>query len=436
MGHRNDLNIVTIIIIIVLIIVLIFIIIDYCRKRTRSNKYYESNENYRSTYSNNCRFSDRKSDKRFKTRADITNDVTSGITMNPHFRVVLDQTNNRPLASLQSFAGYTPSEIRNAYGLSNIPLDGTGQIIAIVDAYTIPTILSDFQTFDSTFNIGTPNNLTVVPLGTESNKDWGLESSLDVQWVHAIAPGAQILLVQAADASLEGFNQAIKYAITHGATVVSMSWGTPEYSGEAVFDEWFSANNVIFAASSGDSGGETNWPSVSSSVVSVGGTSLNLSTVGSYVGETGWSDGGGGASVFTTIPPWQKSYGLKGNRQTPDISCIADPKTGVPVYDSFGYMGQTGWFEVGGTSLSSPIMAGIFALANQGRIVIGKQTLTNTLFQNYLYNTKNSSSFNDITIGNAGLNSCKPGYDNITGLGTPINTSMTSGFIADLINLP
>jgi subtilase family serine protease/cbb3-type cytochrome oxidase subunit 3 len=431
MGNKVDMNTLTTIIIVVFIIVLIYIIVDYFRKAKRSRR------------GDHSRFivESKKKDKKKLVRREFDLDVISDaqITINPHFKVVLGE-NNRPLTDLAAFSGYTPSEIRNAYGLTNISLDGTGETIAIIDAFTVPTVLADFATFDSTFKIGTPNNLTVVPLGQQSNDDWGLETNLDVQWVHAIAPGAKILLVQAADASIPSFTQAIDYAVAHGATVISMSWGTSEFVTEAAYDKHLSSDNVIFTASAGDVGGETNWPSVSSNVISVGGTTLDLSTDGVYVKETGWSGGGGGPSVYVTLPAWQQTYGLKGNRQTPDISCIADPLTGVPVYNSFGYMGEKGWFQVGGTSLSSPLMAGMITLANQGRTAIGKANLTNVAFQNYLYGTLGvtpdySSSFNDITIGKAGAFSCTTGYDNITGLGTPDNSSGSTGFIADLINV-
>jgi|SRR5579885_3515582 len=411
----------TLTVIIILVIVLIYIIADYLREKRRRRGERLSNREEK--YCNE------------KKRVEATNDLIPNIK--PHFKVATDKY-NRMITHLSKPIGYTPDQIRKAYGLDKISEKGKGQTIAIIDAYSNPNAIEDFKTFDSTFNLGNPGVLTVYSLGKQPSESWGLEANLDIQWAHAIAPEASIILIQAVSESLGDLSDAITYALMKGATIISMSWGSTEFSQQNFYEKNFS--HAIFVASSGDEGGIVNWPSSSLNVISVGGTSLNLDSNGNYGSEIGWSGSGGGSSVINKIPQWQASYGLKGMRQTPDISCVADPTTGVAVYDSYGYQGQLGWFRIGGTSLSSPIVAGIFAIANESRVNIGKTILSNVDLQNYIYNTlantqNYSSSFNDVTKGKAGNNSAQVGYDNVTGLGSFLNISETSGFISNLVNL-
>lgn len=340
----------------------------------------------------------------------------------------------------RSFFGYSPNQIKEAYGLNNVNADGTGQIVAIISAFSTPTVLSDFKTFDAQFGIGQPNNLVIFSQTRRTDPAWALETSLDVQWVHAIAPGATILLVQARSSSLTDLLSAVNYAKTHGASVISMSWGFAEFPLEGLKDSVFNAPDIVFLAASGDIGGVISWPATAPNVVAVGGTTLALDPDGTIISETGWSGSGGGISRYERIPGYQVLYGLTGRRQTPDISMNADPHTGVPVYNSFGYKGKKGWFQLGGTSYSVQTMAGVIALVNQLRVSNNKPVLNTITMLNYLYNTLGKGSeyvesFNDITIGKAGKNVCKTGYDNVTGLGTPRNTSDMSGLIAGLVDL-
>lgn len=358
--------------------------------------------------------------------------------MKPHFKLAERKEIIRSFGPNAIIPGYIPTNIRNAYGLNNVTNDGTGQTIAIVDAFHNPKIIDDFKAFDAQFNIGKPDKLLVKSFTQTTNEGWALEAALDVQWAHVIAPGATILLVEAASDSLTDLLNAVNYAVTQGASVVSLSWGAYEFLGQSSYNKAFSGNNVIFLASSGDTGGLVNWPSVSPNVLACGGTSLNLTKDGQYVSETGWSGSGGGKSRYEILPNWQKNFGLAGKRQTPDFSMLADPNTGVPVYNTFGVNGTTGWFQVGGTSLSCPMLAGVFAIANQIRQQNGKSNLSNSTIPNYIYNTlgKDSSNFNDIKLGKAGTFSCKSGYDNVTGLGTPLNKPNNVGFVYDLANAP
>lgn len=358
--------------------------------------------------------------------------------MIPHFKLAEKKNIIRSFGPNAVIPGYVPTKIRNAYGLNNISYDGSGQTIAIVDAFHNPTIINDFKAFDAQFNIGSPDKLIVQSFTQKTNEGWALEAALDVQWAHAIAPKATILLVEAASDSLKDLLNAVKYAVTQGASVVSMSWGSSEFLGQSNYNANFKGNNVLFLASSGDTGGLVNWPSVSPNVLACGGTTLNLAGNGQYVSEAGWSGSGGGKSRYEILPAWQKSFGLNGKRQTPDISMLADPNTGVPVYNTFGVNGTTGWFQVGGTSLSCPMLAGVFAIANQIRQQNGKSNLSNSSIPNYIYNTlgKSNNNFNDITLGRAGTFTCKSGYDNVTGLGSPLNKPGNVGFVFDLINAP
>jgi hypothetical protein len=338
-----------------------------------------------------------------------------------------------PLAQAQATvnvsAPYSPAEIRQAYGFNNISANGAGQTIAIVDAYDDPNVLSDLQTFDKTYGLSDPVFQKVNQNGSQSqlplgNSGWGMEIALDIEWAHAVAPAAKILLVEANSNSLNDLLAAVDYA-SSAAKVVSMSWGASEFSSETSYDSHFSPQlhpGVTFIASSGDSGGRTLWPSVSPNVLSVGGTSLTIvssaSGVYSYGGETTWSGSGGGYSLYEKEPTWQYAVQSSGRRSSPDVAFDANPNTGVAVYDTYGY---SGWYAIGGTSAGSPQWAGIVAIVNQVRAGNGLGSLTNTSSQLYALDTQQtySTDFHDITGGTAGRNHASAGYDLVTGLGSP-----------------
>ncbi len=329
--------------------------------------------------------------------------------------------------------GYTPSQIQNAYGFNQITFsngsikgDGTGQTIAIVDAYNDPNIQSDLKAFDAQFGLPAAN-LTVVNQNGGSKlpatiASWALEISLDVEWAHAMAPGAKILLVEASSNGLSNLLNAVNYASQH-ANVVSMSWGSSEFSSESSYDSYFSKPGVTFVASSGDSGAPTSWPAVSPNVVAVGGTTLKLNSSGGYGSETGWSGSGGGDSSYEKEPTYQTGVQSTGERSNPDVAYNADPNTGYAVYDTLNYYGQTGWFEVGGTSAGAPQVSALVAIANQGRALAGLGSLSGaSQTLPALYNMS-SSDFHDITSGTSTGSpsySAGTGYDLVTGRGTPL----------------
>jgi subtilase family serine protease len=255
---------------------------------------------------------------------------------------------------------------------------------------------------------------------------WALEISLDVQWAHAIAPNAKILLIEAQDSSLNSLLDAISYAANRVDVVaVSMSWGGSEFLGQSSLNSYFTGNHgVVFFASSGDAGGAIIWPSTSSNVVAVGGTTLNLNLDGTVASETGWAGSGGGLSVYETEPQYQTTYnvpGANGKRAVPDVSYDADPSTGVPIYDTTAFNNQTGWFQVGGTSASCPQWAAIQSL--------GLSASSNNLYQDAKWSSP--TYFRDITSGTTGKFFAAPGYDFVTGLGSPVTCNFTTGIGSD-----
>jgi len=312
--------------------------------------------------------------------------------------------------------GLSPDQIKTAYSFPTSLSAGAGTTIAIVDAYNDPTVQSDLQVFSSQYGIPCNGCLTVVNQngGTSlprTNANWAVEISLDVQWAHAIAPGAQILLVEASSNSNSNLYAAEDYAKQH-SQYVSNSWGGPESSGEKSFDSHFAQSGVSFFVSAGDAGLPAEYPSASPNVISVGGTTLNLNANGSVASETGWSSGGGGCSAYEAATSAQAGFsqyaqaGCNGKRATPDVSLDADPATGVSVYDSTKYQGQAGWWRVGGTSASSPMWAG--RAADAAGVLNASTVYGSTI------------TFRDIVNGNNGA-PCLVGFDLCTGRGSWTN---------------
>ena len=313
--------------------------------------------------------------------------------------------------------GLSPSTIQSVYGFTTSPTAGATKTIAIVDANDDPTAESDLASFSTQYGLPacTTSNGCFAKVnqtgGTSypgADAGWALEISLDVQWAHAIAPGAKILLVEASSASLTDLLAAEDYAKSH-AQYVSNSWGTSELFFETLFDSHFTQAGVSIFASSGDSGLSASWPASSPNVISVGGTTLQFDANNNFIGEMGWSSGGGGCSAYETAPTAQASFAgygqvnCGGARATPDVALDADPASGVSVYDSTPYSGQTGWYKLGGTSVSSPIWAARSAI--QGV----------TVDAGYVYGA--DIAFRDITSGNNGA-PCLVGFDLCSGRGS------------------
>ncbi len=326
--------------------------------------------------------------------------------------------------------GYTPQQIRHAYGFDQLPNDGTGETIALVDAFDNPNALADLNYFSAQFGlpqlVNGQNFIKLTPQGQpKANANWITEESLDVQWAHAIAPNARIMLVEAVNSSFGNLLGAVDAAVKNGAQVVSMSWAEKELSTEATFDAHFNHAGVTFFAASGDSGSGVLYPAASPYVVATGGTQLPLDTNGNRTGpEVGWKGSGGGVSAYEAEPAYQVSYGIAntgGKRGNPDVAYNASQTTGYPIYDSTGILGLKGWFKVGGTSAASPQWAALVALADQGRATpLSSNDLTNMPVYDAAAASVYAANYTDITSGSNGGFSAGPGYDFVTGLGSPL----------------
>jgi len=357
----------------------------------------------------------------------------------------------------------SPADLRTHYNLpAASKLNGIHQTIAIVDAPGSATIANDLNTFSSYYQLPLCNTsnpcLQKIDLSNGAvNSSWAIEIGLDVEWAHAMAPAAKILLVIAKSASLSDLMAAIQTAASQpGVVAVSMSWGTSEINLEttAAFDGVFKsyqAKGITFLASSGDAGDNgknQSWPATSPYVTAVGGTSIKslLATAApSTTTEITWIGSGGGTSTIESMPSFQTSYlagstvltASRGKRVYPDVSYNADPNASpVGVYAN-GY-----WYAVGGTSAGAPQWGAIMALIANQRALAGKATMqilvgsTAGGFNGVLYQVKlDSTSFFDITVGtdNTAATACalctaSRGYDEATGLGVPNVTNLLAFF--------
>ncbi|WP_241968500.1 putative Ig domain-containing protein [Streptomyces sp. ICBB 8177] len=336
-------------------------------------------------------------------------------------------------------AGYGPSQLQSAYNLASAAASGgSGQTVAIVDAYDDPNAASDLATYRSQFGlpacgsgcftkVNENGQTSPLPSPAPSSDDWTGEESLDFDMVSAICPNCHILLVEADQPSDSDLGTAVNTAVSMGAKYVSNSYGGSEDSSQTSEDtQYYDHPGVAVTASAGDSGYGAEYPAASQYVTSVGGTSLKTASNSRGWSESVWSTSssegtGSGCSAYDPKPSWQKDTGCS-KRTIADVSAVADPATGVAVYDS--YNGNGGWNEYGGTSASSPIIASVYALAGT--------PASGTTPASYPYS--HTSSLNDVTSGSNG--SCSPsylctagtGYDGPTGLGTPNGTAaFTSG---------
>lgn len=331
---------------------------------------------------------------------------------------------------------YDPSYLQSAYNLAGLSQSaGSGETVAIVDAYNDPDVASNLSSYRSYFGLSactTSNGCFRVVNQTggttlpSNNTGWAQEISLDVDMVSAICPNCNILLVEANDASFTNLLTAVDTAVRSGAKYVSMSWGGSDFNGETSYDSHFNKPGIAFTAAAGDNGYGASYPATSSYVTAVGGTSLNQTTNsgGRNASETVWSGTGSGCSAYEPQPSWQSGTGSAcgAHRTDNDVSAVADPNTGVWVYDTDG---EGGWLIFGGTSVATPIIASVYALAGQPG--------ASSLPASYPY--ANPSALNDVTSGSNGscggtyLCTGEVGYDGPTGLGTPngVGAFQTSG---------
>ncbi len=329
-----------------------------------------------------------------------------------------------PFGPAQTPSGYGPADLQSAYALPS-GIAGSGQTVAIVDAYDDPTAEADLQAYRAQY--GLPTCTTANGCFEKVNQDgqqgsypapnsgWAEEESLDVDMVSAICPTCHILLVEANSSDNNDMYAAENEAVALGAKYVSNSWGEAEYPGEQQDDQYFNHPGVVITFAGGDYGylgrGTANWPAASQYVTAVGGTSLTRdpSTPRGW-DETAWTGTGSGCSLYEPKPAWQHDTGCA-NRTSNDVSADADPGTGVAVYDS----GIGGWAVFGGTSVATPIIASTYALAGP--------PAAGTYPSSYPY--ADPAALNDVTSGSNGtcspayLCTAGPGYDGPTGLGTP-----------------
>ena len=370
--------------------------------------------------------------------------------------LVMPAINMSPNVTNPTPTGLTPAQVATAYGLNAITFNGgaitgtgAGQTIAIVDAYDDPNIVADLKIFDTTFGLSSNDGTGAFALteykmaaSIAADSGWSLEIALDVEWAHAMAPGAHILLVEAKSASITDLLSAVDYARNaSGVVAVSMSWGSSEFSSEATYDSHFLtptghiggsglAGGVTFVTASGDAGAPAEWPAVSPNVVAVGGTTLTVGAGGSYASETAWSGSGGGISKYESKPAYQVSETLSGTKRgNPDVAYDANPSSGFAVYDSLAYSGRSGWFNVGGTSAGAPQWAALVAIADQGRALAGKGALDGVGQTLPAIYSVAAADFHDITSGSNGYKA-GAGYDLATGRGTP----RANLLVLDLVN--
>ncbi|MHB8659688.1 MAG: S53 family peptidase [Solirubrobacteraceae bacterium] len=338
--------------------------------------------------------------------------------------------------------GLGPSQIQSAYKLSG--LNAGGRTVAIVDAYDDPNAASDLATFRSTYGLApctTANGCfrKVNQIGSTSplpagDTGWGEEESLDLDAVSSACPTCHILLVEANSANTSDLVAAEGTAATSAGVVsVSNSYGGAEDSTILAADSHYNHSGVAITASSGDSGYGVSWPASSQYVTGVGGTTLSAASTARGWSETAWSGAGSGCSAYESKPSWQHDSGCA-KRTVADVSADADPNSGLGVFDTYNScgggelcdlliqlglaQGLDGWAQVGGTSLSSPLVASVYALAgNTSQVVYGS------------YPYAHAAGLFDVTSGSNGtcsapyLCTAGPGYDGPTGLGTPDGTS-------------
>ncbi|MCA1846179.1 MAG: S53 family peptidase [Actinobacteria bacterium] len=316
--------------------------------------------------------------------------------------------------------GFAPAQIKAAYGFPTDYKAGAGKTIAVVIPYHHPTIEADLKVFATTFGLRPCTKLNsclkqVDYRGSKSSYPptsslWGMEATLDVQWAHAIAPGAKILVVEAKSDRLSDVLKAEDYATAH-AGYVSNSLGLNEFAGQSVNDKHFDRPGVSIFVASGDDGvdGGPSYPSTAPGAISVGGTTL--SDIGQTTfDEKGWNGSGGGCSKYETAPAAQAAFAgyaatnCGGKRAAPDVALVGDPRSGVSVYYSYKNA-ATPWLRLGGTSAATPMWAARAAVS--GGVVDAA----------HLYVSPSTIPFRDITAGNNGLPALA-GFDLVTGLGS------------------
>ena len=402
---------------------------------------------------------------------------SGNVVRNRRMQAVPSQDAVTPMATGTVVATYTPAQIRAAYGLPALPASftgltasqaaqlGAGQTIYIVNANHDPNLVAELTAFNQKFglpactlkSIASTSSLPLPSASTTTcelsvvyatanatmtsavpayDAGWASEIALDVQWAHATAPLARIVLIEAPDSSMNNMVGAIRLANAMGPGIVSMSFGSLEGNWTSSVDSAFTAANMTYLAATGDTGASVQWPAVSPNVVAVGGTTLTYSGSGTRT-EVSWSGTGGGFSSYTAVPSYQTSavpgMGTVSRRAVADVAFNADPSTGQYVAMMTPGSATVNWVSAGGTSLSTPQWAGIIAIANASRVLSSKAVLgaPHSVLYGQISTVPGTyaAAFADITKGSDGTcTTCtaKVGYDPLSGLGTPNVSSLLS----------
>jgi kumamolisin len=342
---------------------------------------------------------------------------------------------NSPPASAE-----TPGSVACIYGVtpptngcpkSGSPVaTGGARAIAVVDYGHNSTLQADFNTFNTQYGLPAQTLQFICDCSSCPSSDgtgWDVEVALDTEYAHAMAPNAQIIVSQFCSDPFEGGDSAAEWL--GGQAVASYGGGEEsnsfdydgEFSGETEYDQYMTVQGVVYTAATGDGGCQTNWPAASPNAIAAGGTHIIRDSNGNFTGnESVWSGSGGGISQYEALPSYQLIIGniAGAHKGTPDVAAIADPNTGVAVYSTTGC---GGWCQVGGTSVATPVIAGIVNAAGQFR----QQTMSelNTVYGWYRNPGLYRKYIYDVTMGSNGgtCGAAKVGWDKDSGLGTPRN---------------
>jgi hypothetical protein len=400
---------------------------------------------------------------KFRTNSKFFDSRTSAVSIycrRPRFEALEDRCLLSAGGAASEHHGFLPAQITHAYGVDQIPmvagqLPGAGQTIAILEELDNPNFLdstdpsfatSDLAVFDRLTRLPDPPSFRVISYNPDTREvgprvspvsgETADEFALDVEWAHAIAPGASIIVVEDSRPSHLGGAKTMNFAASlPGVSVVSSSIGSVEFKEEIDLDQYFVTpaghQGVTYFASSGDEkeGFHPSYPANSPNIVSVGGTYLTLDSGRDYDSELAWNHSQGGTSRYETEPAYQLGVNTTGYRQTPDVAAIGSPDTGVAVYNSWANP-DTGWNRgaIGGTSLGAPVWAGMVAIANQLRVQAGLGTLdgvSQTLPRLYQLNSADFHSISGVQPGelvpdDPRSRDLPEGYNLFTGLGSPV----------------
>lgn len=382
---------------------------------------------------------------------------------------------------------YSPAQIRAAYGFSALrPANamltaeqaaqlGAGQTIYIVNAMHDPAIAEELAAFNRKFGLPACTSKTIAPnaslplaapaerscefsvvyataSGTMTSRapaydaSWATEIAIDVQWAHATAPLARIVLIEAPDATLNSLQAAVRLANAMGPGVVSMSFSANEGSFNTTMDSSFTAPSMTYVAATGDAGAGVTWPAVSAHVLAVGGTTLRYEGAGDR-SETAWSGSGGGTSQYTPRPGYQAitvpGLGAVHRRTVADVAFNADPATGQYIAVQKPDSSSITWMSGAGTSIATPQWAGLLAIANAGRALASKPMLgaPHALLYGPIASVPGTYADDFIDIINGSNGDCadcsaRPGHDPVSGLGSPHASRLLASLIASNVTVP